>query len=64
MRKFVGKNYGSAVESDAERDALFPEEIPTKHGSGRFCTKCGKKKDTKKVGKIFLCKKCKDAKDV
>lgn len=30
----------------------------SRHGRGGFCDGCGKKKDTKKVGKSYLCVTC------
>lgn len=42
----------------AEEAELNGVIIHTKHGLGRVCTKCGKRKDTKKVGELFLCKSC------
>jgi hypothetical protein len=44
----------------AEEAELNGVEIHTKHGIGRNCTKCGKRKDTKKVGELFLCKTCRE----
>lgn len=35
------------------------EEKFTKHGRGKVCSECGKKKDTKKIGNRFLCLDCK-----
>jgi NADH pyrophosphatase NudC (nudix superfamily) len=34
------------------------EQKTTKSHRPGFCGKCGKKKPTKKVGKLFLCKDC------
>jgi NADH pyrophosphatase NudC (nudix superfamily) len=34
------------------------EEYTGKHGKGKFCSKCGAKKDTKKVKGKYLCHEC------
>ena len=34
------------------------EVVHTNHGKGEFCDKCGKKKDTRKVGTLYLCVSC------
>lgn len=36
----------------------FDEIHISNHGNGKLCTKCSKRKETKKVGKDFLCKEC------
>lgn len=41
--------YGSVEEEEGKK---------SRHGLGEFCDKCEKKKDTKKVGKLYLCKSC------
>lgn len=56
-RKKNLNNYGSAVEESAERDSLFSEENSHRR-IGEFCDSCGKKKDTKKYGKFYLCTPC------
>lgn len=33
---------------------------PSQHGKGKVCSKCGGRKDTKKVGSKFFCKECRE----
>lgn len=39
----------------------FPEELKnSNHGKGKNCSKCGAKKETKKMHGKFLCKECRE----
>jgi hypothetical protein len=48
----------------AEEIELNGVEVHTKHGIGKNCSKCGKRKDTKKIGELFLCTSCRTGQSV
>lgn len=39
-------------------------EKETKHRKGRLCSKCFQRKDTEKIGELYICATCKEGKEI